>query len=95
MYQVTCPEDVRMLAAEIRRESRTDDQESDLLSFVAEAGEKHIRKLLDLAIDAEDDGDNSTRDDYMYLAKQLADALEDYTFWSGEGIHDEMRELQR
>ena len=94
MYQVTCPEDVRMLAADIRRESRTDDEESDLLSEVAEAGDRHVRKLIDRAIEAEDDGDNDTRDDYVHLAEQLADALQDYTFWTGEALYDELRELR-
>ena len=93
MYQVTCPEDVKALAAKIRRDSRTDDQESDLLSEMAEAGDRHVRKLVDLAIDAEDDGDDNTRDDYVKLAKELADALEGHTFWTGEAIHDELREL--
>ena len=93
MYQVTCPEDVKALVAEIRRESRTDDQEFDLVSEVAEAGDKHVRKLIDLAIDAEDDGDNNTRDDYVKLAKELADSLEDWTHWTNEALHDELREL--
>ena len=93
MYQVTCPEDVKALVAEIRRESRTDDQEFDLVSEVVEAGDKHVRKLIDLAIDAEDDGDNNTRDDYVKLAKELASSLEDWTHWTNEALHDELREL--
>lgn len=93
-YQVTCPEDVKALVAEIRRESHSDDQESDLISEVADAGDRHVRKLIDWAIDAEDDGDNNTRDDYVKLAEELADALEDYTFWTREAVHSELRELR-
>lgn len=79
MYQVTCPEDVKALAGEIRRESRTDDQESDLLDALSQEAEKTIRKCLDAAIDHEDNDDRLEAALSAGEASAIAVALEGFT----------------